>query len=150
MLGDPEVVSRLEVAHRDDPLARADRKLAACDGRTRARAIEQGRASAPVKTEREWDGERAQSGRSAARRRRRAPSGLQLTDVAARCSRRITSVGFHSPSLSSHTYAFRSCDELTIRLVLAAQSRPVMSASCSRNVHARVSLGAPVGPACTL
>lgn len=55
----------------------------------------------------------------------------------------MTSVGFHTFACSSHTYAFRSCDELTIRLVVAAQSIPVTSASCSRSVQTRVNLGGP-------
>ena len=54
--------------------------------------------------------------------------------VAAAVMRRITSIGFHSVPSSVHTYAFRSCEVVTMRLVLGAHAMSVISASCSLRV----------------
>ena len=61
-----------------------------------------------------------------------SPLGDQRTHVAERVSRSSTRVGSHlvtSPSTQSHTNALRSCDDVTILLVCADQSTPVMSLS---------------------
>ena len=63
-------------------------------------------------------------------------SGLQRTNVAARLMRSMTSVGFQTvrPVCGSgdccHTYALRSCEAVTMRLELGAQSIEVMILSC--------------------
>ena len=63
-------------------------------------------------------------------------SGLQRTNVAARLMRSMTSVGFQTvrpvcgSGVCCHTYALRSCEAVTMRLELGAQSIEVMILSC--------------------
>jgi hypothetical protein len=45
--------------------------------------------------------------------------------------RRMTRTGRQVPASRVHTYALRSCEQDTIRLVFGAQSMPVTTESCS-------------------
>ena len=56
--------------------------------------------------------------------------GLHCTLVAARLMRKSTSAGFHPSAVLVHTYAFRSCEHVTIRFVWGAHEMAVMSLSC--------------------
>ena len=85
--------------------------------------------------------------------------GLQRTAVAPRCSRSSTRVGFHVAPDNVHTYAFRSCEQLTMRFVFGAQSRPVTTLSwpvreCSSTqpcgVDAKMQISLELGETATL
>ena len=76
-------------------------------------------------------------------------AGLHLTNVAARLIRRITSVGCHSLPTRFHTYAFRSCEQVTKRFEFGAQSMPVTSFSCSRRTWTSLNWPASFLKTCT-
>jgi hypothetical protein len=52
------------------------------------------------------------------------PRGLQSTEIAARLRRKMTNVGCHSLPSNVQTYEFRSWEEVTILLLIGAQSMP--------------------------